>query len=102
MTGVLFSPRLDYAPIMDPEIYERFHGARAKLAGMFVDPRFDLSFQLEPGWLVQFDNRRLLHGRHAFDTSAGERILEGCYVDGDALRSRYRVLRRRPNQTAVS
>jgi gamma-butyrobetaine dioxygenase len=94
MTGVHFSPRLDYAPMMDPEDFRRFHKARAKLARMFADPRFELSFQLGPGWLVMFDNRRLLHGRHAYDPGSGERLLEGCYIDHDAPRSRYRVLRR--------
>jgi gamma-butyrobetaine dioxygenase len=41
-----------------------------------------------------FDNRRLLHGRTAFDTNEGERHLQGCYIDSDGPRSLYRVLNR--------
>jgi gamma-butyrobetaine dioxygenase len=41
------------------------------------------------------DNRRLLHGRTAFDTREGLRHLQGCYIDVDGPRSVYRVLRRK-------
>jgi gamma-butyrobetaine dioxygenase len=41
------------------------------------------------------DNRRLLHGRTAFDPREGLRHLQGCYIDLDGPRSLYRVLRRR-------
>jgi len=41
-----------------------------------------------------FDNRRLLHGRTGFDPAEGIRHLQGCYIDIDAPRSWYRVLRR--------
>ena len=47
-----------------------------------------------PGDLVGFDNRRILHGRDAFDPAAGRRRLRGCYLDHDDLFSRLRVLRR--------
>jgi gamma-butyrobetaine dioxygenase len=41
-----------------------------------------------------FDNCRLLHGRTGFDPQEGLRHLQGCYIDIDGPRSRYRVLRR--------
>ncbi|NDH87932.1 MAG: gamma-butyrobetaine,2-oxoglutarate dioxygenase, partial [Actinobacteria bacterium] len=41
---------------------------------------------LRPGELVAFDNRRVLHGRRAFRSSA-RRHLQGCYIDIDAIRS---------------
>jgi gamma-butyrobetaine dioxygenase len=46
------------------------------------------------GDLVMFDNRRILHGRAAFDPQSGTRRLEGCYLDRDELHSRLRVLAR--------
>jgi gamma-butyrobetaine dioxygenase len=36
-----------------------------------------------------------LHGRTAFDPSEGHRQLQGCYIDRDGPRSRYRVLHKR-------
>ena len=60
---------------------------------MARDPRFQLVYPFRPGDLVGFDNRRILHGRDAFE-SAGSRHLRGCYADHDDLYSRLRVLRR--------
>jgi gamma-butyrobetaine dioxygenase len=39
-----------------------------------------------------FDNRRVMHGRDAFDSSSGMRHLRGCYVDRTEFQSRLRVL----------
>ena len=45
-----------------------------------------------------FDNRRVLHGRHAFSEGAGEggrrRHLQGAYVEWEDVNSKIRVLRR--------
>jgi gamma-butyrobetaine dioxygenase len=43
---------------------------------------------LQPGDLVCFDNRRVLHGRTAFTEVAAPRHLQGCYAAMDAVRSR--------------
>ncbi|MBB3331492.1 gamma-butyrobetaine dioxygenase [Halomonas campaniensis] len=58
-------------------------------------PRFQLDFSLAPGEMVAFDNRRVLHGRRAFDPNTGARHLQGTYLDRDLLESRLRVLARR-------
>jgi gamma-butyrobetaine dioxygenase len=39
-----------------------------------------------------FDNRRVLHGRAAYESESGNRHLRGCYIDRDELRSRIRLL----------
>ncbi|MFO6465778.1 TauD/TfdA family dioxygenase [Jannaschia sp. KMU-145] len=39
-----------------------------------------------------FDNRRILHGRAAFDPSTGARHLRGCYVDRGEFDARLRML----------
>ena len=62
---------------------------------MTRDPRFEVRLRLAPGELIAFDNRRVLHGRGAFDPASGRRRLQGCYVDGDELLSRIRTLERR-------
>ncbi|MCJ1333168.1 hypothetical protein MMC10_009862 [Thelotrema lepadinum] len=48
--------------------------------------------KLEEGTCVIFNNRRVLHARQPFHTEGGERWLKGCYIDGDYLRDRYRIL----------
>jgi len=48
-----------------------------------------LAFHLKAGDLVAFNNRRILHGRTAFDQSRVSRHLEGCYVDIDETMSIY-------------
>jgi gamma-butyrobetaine dioxygenase len=53
-----------------------------------------LSNRFEAGDLVGFDNRRILHGRDAYDPGIGRRVLRGCYIDRDDVLSRLRVLRR--------
>jgi gamma-butyrobetaine dioxygenase len=57
-------------------------------------PRFCEQFRLEPGDMYVSDNRRVLHGRTAFDPTTGVRHLQGCYVDLADLISRIRVLER--------
>jgi 3-hydroxyacyl-CoA dehydrogenase/alpha-ketoglutarate-dependent taurine dioxygenase len=52
--------------------------------------------RLRPGDVMVFDNRRVLHGRRAFDPGGGTRRFFGLYVDDDDWRSRIRVLRAIP------
>jgi gamma-butyrobetaine dioxygenase len=69
--------------------------ARAAFSAMLLRSReFEIRFLLNKGDLVMFDNCRLLHGRTGFDPQEGLRHLQGCYIDIDGPRSRYRVLQR--------
>ncbi|MCZ4313618.1 TauD/TfdA family dioxygenase [Comamonadaceae bacterium G21597-S1] len=56
------------------------------------DPAFRLSFRMAPGEMTAFDNRRILHGREAFNPATGNRHLHGCYVDRVEFDSRMRML----------
>ncbi len=49
-----------------------------------------IELTLQPGELVAFDNRRVLHGRRAFH-STERRHLQGCYIDIDAVHSTARA-----------
>ena len=62
------------------------------LAARIKDPANVLAFKLRPGDMMVFNNRRVLHGRQAFDPNTGPRRLQGCYVDLDEWHSRIRVL----------
>ena len=82
------------APLRLPtELMGPFYRAYQAFAQRLESPRFQLRLRLRPGDLMLFDNTRLLHGRTAF-SSAGQRHLQGCYVDPDGLQSRLAVLSR--------
>jgi gamma-butyrobetaine dioxygenase len=82
------------APHMAAADIPRAYESLRVFAVMARDPRFQLTYPFRPGDLVAFDNRRILHGRDAFESS-GSRHLRGTYADHDDFYSRLRVLRRR-------
>jgi gamma-butyrobetaine dioxygenase len=79
-----------------PDYYRAYRAFMAKTR----DPKYRLAFKLERGEMVVFDNRRILHGRDAFDPSTGFRHLHGCYVDRGEFNSRLRVLARDAGKSA--
>jgi len=96
------SPRLDFAPLLPAAELDAFYAARRTLDRLLKSAAFEIRFRLGDGDLVMFDNRRLLHGRTAFDTQEGERHLQGCYIDSDGPRSLYRVLQRSLQQQKLA
>jgi gamma-butyrobetaine dioxygenase len=95
LQAVNFSPRLDYVPLLPPAQLSAYFAARRVFDHLLRSPKYEIRFLLGPGDLMMMDNRRLLHGRTAFDPREGLRHLQGCYIDIDGPRSVYRVLRRR-------
>jgi gamma-butyrobetaine dioxygenase len=104
VTGALkaihFSPRLDFVPLFTRQRLEAYYRARRVFDKRLRAAQFEIRFLLAAGDLVMFDNCRLLHGRTGFDPAEGLRHLQGCYIDLDGPRSRYRVLRRRRHAAA--
>ena len=76
-----------------PELPEEWYRAYRAFGRALASPNYQISFKLEPGDLFIVDNLRVLHGRTGY-SEAGERHLQGCYADRDALRSRLAVLSR--------
>lgn len=89
-------------PDMDPADQPRAYAAMRQFSKMAASDRFRIDYPFEPGDLVGFDNRRILHGRDAFETG-GHRHLRGIYIDQDEVRSTARVISRRlaANQESV-
>ncbi|MDH3300040.1 MAG: TauD/TfdA family dioxygenase [Acidimicrobiia bacterium] len=81
-------------PAMDSDDVPRAYRAAKRFHQLGADPRFQIGYPFRPGDLVGFDNRRMLHGRDAFDPGGGVRHLRGTYVDHDEVYSRIRVLAR--------
>jgi gamma-butyrobetaine dioxygenase len=95
LKAIHFSPRLDFVPLFPRAQLEAYYRARRLFDHSLRAAQFEIRFLLNDGYLVMFDNCRLLHGRTAFDPAEGLRHLQGCYIDIDGPRSLYRVLRRR-------
>ncbi|WP_136246876.1 TauD/TfdA family dioxygenase [Halomonas borealis] len=76
------------------EDVEPAYDALMTLQRLLRDPAFAIRFTYTPGDLVIFDNRRLLHARDAFEGANGHRWLQGCYMERDEIRSRYRMVQR--------
>lgn len=56
-------------------------------------PSKQIRFRLQPGDILTFNNRRMLHGRSAFQrTGPGNRHLQGTYVNIDEFKSAAEVL----------
>ena len=81
-------------PDMAPDDVPRAYQALRRFSSVAHDPRFQISTPYVAGDLVGFDNRRILHGRDAFEPGGGRRHLRGCYIDQDDVYSRLRVLTR--------
>jgi gamma-butyrobetaine dioxygenase len=58
------------------------------------DPMLRIETRMRPGEIAVVDNRRILHGRRAFEAGGGRRHLQGAYVEWEDVDSRIRVLRR--------
>ena len=80
---------------MDPETLPAYYRAYRPFMTLLRDERFIVTLRLEARQMAVFDNRRILHGRDAFDPNSGLRHLRGCYVDRGEWDSKLRVLSRR-------
>ena len=70
------------------------YAAWLRFGRILREERMRIRCRLCSGETVVFHNRRVLHGRCAFDPASGYRRLDGCYVDWEETQSRIRVLRR--------
>lgn len=79
---------------LDPDALSPYYAAYRRFMSMTRSLEYLVSYRLIAGEMVVFDNRRVLHGREAFEPGVGNRHLHGCYVDRTDWDSRLRVLSR--------
>ncbi len=77
-----------------PDIMEKVYKAHHRFGNLLHDSKFQINFRLEPGDIFSFNNRRLLHGRTAFDPNSGHRHLQGYYMDRDEIIGRLNYLKK--------
>ncbi|KAH9988247.1 hypothetical protein BJV74DRAFT_839630 [Russula compacta] len=109
VTAVNYSPPFQ-APL-PRDTPREFYDALARFAALVDAPAAVYARLLGEGDAVVFDNRRILHGRTAFEDATKEgkakdgtgevgdeesnRWLKGCYFEGDIMASHGRILRAR-------
>lgn len=97
VSEICFNAHLADILDLEPTRLKSFYRAYRLFMEMTRDPAYGIALRLSGGEMVVFDNRRVLHGREAFDPSTGFRHLHGCYVDRGEWDSRLRVLERSLN-----
>ncbi|MFL2896702.1 MAG: TauD/TfdA family dioxygenase [Candidatus Pelagibacter sp.] len=77
-----------------PDVMDKIYKAHHRFGNLLHDDKFQINFRLEPGDIFSFNNRRVLHGRTAFDPSSGHRHLQGYYMDRDEIIGRLNFLKK--------
>ena len=77
-----------------PDIMDKVYKAHHRFGNLLHDDRFQIKFRLNPGDIFSFNNRRVLHGRTAFDPNSGHRHLQGYYIDRDEILGRLNYLKK--------
>jgi gamma-butyrobetaine dioxygenase len=77
-----------------PNIMEKVYKAHHMFGNLLHDDKFQIKFRLEPGDIFSFNNRRILHGRTAFNPNSGHRHLQGYYIDRDEILGRLNFLKK--------
>ena len=81
---------LDCHPDMMDKVYKAHH----RFGNLLHGDKFQIKFRLNPGDIFSFNNRRVLHGRTAFDPNSGHRHLQGYYIDRDEILGRLNYLKK--------
>ena len=77
-----------------PDVMDKVYKAHHRFGNLLHDNRFQIKFRLEPGDIFSFNNRRILHGRTAFNPNSGHRHLQGYYMDRDEIIGRLNFLKK--------
>ena len=77
-----------------PDIMDKVYKAHHRLGNLLHDDKFQIKFRLNPGDIFSFNNRRVLHGRTAFDPNSGHRHLQGYYIDRDEIIGKLNFLKK--------
>jgi gamma-butyrobetaine dioxygenase len=93
-TQLVFNAHIADVPDMPTDVLHEFYPAYQALMKLARRDDYATRFVLQPGEMVMFDNRRVMHGRGQFDPSSGQRHLRGYYIDRNEVDSRIRILSR--------
>jgi gamma-butyrobetaine dioxygenase len=102
VTGFRYHER-SMAPLdLPPEMMERFYPALIAFTRLLYADAFKVTHRLSGGEAIMFDNQRVLHGRTAFDGTAGRRHMRLAQTSRDQFHSKLRLLRSRHGADGVN
>ncbi|OQR82065.1 gamma-butyrobetaine dioxygenase [Thraustotheca clavata] len=79
---------------LHPDLVKPYYEAMQRWTQATRDPDNLFRFRLREGDMLVFNNRRLLHGRTAYNASTTLRHLKGCYLDAEDYKSKLSMLRK--------
>jgi gamma-butyrobetaine dioxygenase len=88
---VYYAPPFQAPLEAEPSMVEPFYRAFSRLESIMKEPDLMFKILLKPRDCVIFANRRVLHGRNAFDAASGNRHLRGTYVGWDEFKDKLRL-----------
>jgi len=96
--GVFWSPPFEGPLRARGEDVPRYYAAYKTMHDAISNAPM-IRHRLEPGQILIFNNRRMLHGRAAFTMPAcgGKRWMRGCYVNIDDFANKVNISRRKEN-----
>lgn len=100
ITKVRYNNRSIDTILLPPAVIKPFYRAYRHYARILERPELKLTFRLNPGDLMVFDNTRIMHARTGYQ-AGGERHLQGAYADLDGLYSTLAVLQRETRPAAI-
>ena len=77
---------------IDSSKMKKFYEAYQIFAELLHSNKFKIDFRLKAGDIFCFNNRRVLHGRTAFDPNSGNRHLQGYYLERDEVLAKLNYL----------
>ena len=92
---IIFNAHIASTFNLPVEIMRQYYLAYRAFIRILNSDSLLINFKLEESQMVVFDNRRVLHGRQAFNPQTGKRRLRGCYVDRTEFKSQYRKLKQK-------
>ncbi|XP_013381995.1 uncharacterized protein LOC106152800 isoform X2 [Lingula anatina] len=92
IVAVNWSPNFEGPLFVPEEDVEPYYKAYHRFMSMLCNSPHIIERHLNPGDLIVFNNRRVLHGRKAFELNGGMRHLQGCYVNIDEFKKKFQVL----------
>ncbi|PKS07237.1 hypothetical protein jhhlp_005839 [Lomentospora prolificans] len=84
------APNPPYGRDVDHAQYRAWHKAMQTFERHLSSEANVYEYKLTPGECVIFDNRRVMHGRKAFNTGSGYRWLRGTYIADEDFRAKMR------------
>lgn len=98
VTGLTVSQHMADVFDMKQSLLNDYYPAFVNFMRWLRREEFLISFRLNAGDCIVFDNHRIVHGRDAYAANSGQRYLRGCYIDRGELRSTYRTLQKKADQ----